>query len=54
MYVMVDFICMGLRELQGHKANEKYKMDISCPYLDSNPVIGSSVVVVINRIKSSL
>ena len=35
-YVMVDFICMGLRDLFGTRT-ENYKMNNSCPQWDSNP-----------------
>ena len=35
MYVMVDFICMGILELQGAKT-QNYKMTNSCPQRDSN------------------
>ena len=34
---MIDFICMGLLDLWGSQT-ENYKMKISCPQLDSNPV----------------
>ena len=34
-YVMVDFICMGLLDLQGVRT-ENYKMKNSYPKLDSN------------------
>ena len=37
MYVIVDFICMGLAELnEEHKTNENYKMKKSCQQWDSN------------------
>ena len=34
MYVMNDFICIGLHELQGPET-ENYKMKNSCPERDS-------------------
>ena len=36
VYIMVDFICMGLLDLWGART-ENNKMEISCPQLDSNP-----------------
>ena len=35
MYVMIDFICTGLLNLQGAKT-ENNKMKNSCPYRDLN------------------
>ena len=35
VYVMVDFICIGLLELRGVRT-ENYKMKNSCPQRDSN------------------
>ena len=40
MYVLVDFICMGLLVLElGGSRTENYKMKNLCPQWDSNPVI---------------
>ena len=36
-YVMVDFICMGLRDLWGAQT-ENYDMEKSCQQWSSNPV----------------
>ena len=36
-YIIVDFICIGLLDLFGARA-ENFKMKNSCPQLDSNPV----------------
>ena len=37
MYVLVNFICMGLLELQGTQS-KNYEIKSSCPHWDSNPV----------------
>ena len=38
VYIMIDFICMGLLDLWGAR-NEYYKMKNSYPQWDSNPVL---------------
>ena len=38
VYVIVDFICMDLIELQGTQSKPNVQNDKSCPQWDSNPL----------------